>query len=539
MPKPVRAKEKVRSNKRAAADVIDRLLEHTKPSFDGFFIEEPKLLFANNGLAVDPKTGIENYGPFELNHASRSKVRVGIVGTGDGIQAVISYLSRCQSPVHAGFNSRGKPYDPICFPSFPGSTEETSFRCQFVSDVSIQRPIPLQSFEAAVKALSPSQKLQQVVDLVIKELEALAELEAVPDVVVFVMPPVVERECGSIGLEFQGKKIELSLAEKIERKLAKESVRTGQSMLGLKFDVADEQIPVTQRGFWNLHHALKAHSMSSDLSTQLMWEKTLTGDGTSQDPASVAWNLLTALYYKAGNRPWQLQTLPENVCYIGVSFYRDSPYANADVQTSLAQVFGAGDGLVLKGRRAIVDKRRDRKPHLDEVAAEQLLSQAIDLYSKQTKTTPRRVVVHKTSRYWPEELRGFNKALGSVNLYDFLALETLGTRFMRLGKKPPLRGTVIALGPRNYLVYTLGYIPYFREYPGMRTPNPLEVVEHHGTSPAQDVCQEILALTKLNWNSCAFASSVPITIRFARDVGKILAELPKGIEPKTKYKFYM
>jgi hypothetical protein len=139
----------------------------------------------------------------------------------------------------------------------------------------------------------------------------------------------------------------------------------------------------------------------------------------------------------------------------------------------VAQVFGAGEGLVLKGRRAIIDKQRDRKPHLDEIAAEQLLTQAVDLYSRQTKTSPRRVVIHKTSKYWPEELRGFKKALGSVNLYDFLTLETIGTRFMRVGKKPPLRGTVVMLPPRNDLIYTLGYISYFRDYPGMRTPRPL------------------------------------------------------------------
>src|SRR5262249_20091572 len=65
---------------------------------------------------------------------------------------------------------------------------------------------------------------------------------------------------------------------------------------------------------------------------------------------------------------------------------------------------------------------------------------------------------------WPEELRGFKKALGSINLYDFLTLEALGTRFMRVGKKPPLRATVVMLTPRNYLIYTLGYIPYFRDY---------------------------------------------------------------------------
>ena len=53
------------------------------------------------------------------------------------------------------------------------------------------------------------------------------------------------------------------------------------------------------------------------------------------------------------------------------------------------------------------------------------------------------------------------------------------------------------------------------------------------------ICEEILALTKVNWNSCFFGSSVPITIRFAKNVGKILAELPPGVTPQTKYKFYM
>lgn len=80
---------------------------------------------------------------------------------------------------------------------------------------------------------------------------------------------------------------------------------------------------------------------------------------------------------------------------------------------------------------------------------------------------------------------------------------------------------------------------YLRSYPGKRIPRPLGVIEHHGDSPAVTVCQEILALTKLNWNSCAFGSGIPITIRFARDVGKILTELPKDFQPVTKYKFYM
>lgn len=211
------------------------------------------------------------------------------------------------------------------------------------------------------------------------------------------------------------------------------------------------------------------------------------------------------------------------------------------MQTSLAQVFsGVGEGLVLKGERATVDKSRgDRKAHLDEKGAKALLERAIALYEQHHHGKPKRVVVHKSSRYWPEELEGFKKGLGDIQRYDFLALERLETRFMRLGQEPPLRGTMITLAPRQYLVFTVGYVPYFGLYPGMRVPNPIGIVEHVGDSPAKQVCHEVMSLTKINWNSCAFACSDPITTQFARTVGRILTEVPDGIPKESKYKFYM
>jgi hypothetical protein len=93
MPKAAKANGPRRSRRRPAINVIDRLLEHTNPS-DAFFIEEPNLVFARGGLAVDPKTGIETHGPFELDQSGRSKLRVGIIGTGNGIQ---TGRSRCLS----------------------------------------------------------------------------------------------------------------------------------------------------------------------------------------------------------------------------------------------------------------------------------------------------------------------------------------------------------------------------------------------------------------------------------------------------------
>ena len=98
--------------------------------------------------------------------------------------------------------------------------------------------------------------------------------------------------------------------------------------------------------------------MATGLTTQMAWETTLKGDGITQDPASAAWNFFTALYYKSNNIPWQLASVPQNTCFVGVTFYKESPLEGADMQSSLAQVFsGHGEGLVLKGEKALVDKK--------------------------------------------------------------------------------------------------------------------------------------------------------------------------------------
>jgi hypothetical protein len=57
-------------------------------------------------------------------------------------------------------------------------------------------------------------------------------------------------------------------------------------------------------------------------------------------------------------------------------------------------------------------------------------------------------------------------------------------------------------------------------------PHLVDVVEYYGEVPTELLAREILVFTKLNWNSCAFAFSQPITIRLARSVGAILAALP-------------
>lgn len=536
-PQGGRPKSRPRPSVSRGALLMQRLITDATSSFPAWHIEEPKLIFAGDRRTEDPKTGITVFGPRQLDQLSRQAIRIGVVGTGETVQLLHNWLSTAEGRITAGRNKAGKAYDAVLAPDFPGFSPDSPFRCALELDERLCETLPLKDVEQAVEGASFSARVRGVVEVVAERLGVLAEREPSPDVVICAMPELVDRACGPQGRRGVFRAVPLTPRQRAEKRMRRQAARVGQMLLA--FPSTDDE--PEQEEHWDFHNALKVHAMRSQLPTQLIWESTLAGTRDTQDPATIAWNFFTALFYKAGNVPWELGFEAPGTCFVGVTFYRERPGASAVTRVSLAQVFSeTGDGLVLRGEPVEWDRDRDRKPHLSEPAARKLLEHAIQQYEKHFNK-PRRVVVHKTSRYWPEELAGFKAGLGDVQSFDFLTLERRGIRFLRLGHEPPLRGTVIQLARRNYLLYTRGYVPYLRAYPGMRVPNPIEIAEHHGDSSADKVCSEILALTKLNWNNCGFASRDPITIAFSRQVGRILTELPAvGIEaPLTKYKYYM
>lgn len=209
------------------------------------------------------------------------------------------------------------------------------------------------------------------------------------------------------------------------------------------------------------------------------------------------------------------------------------------MRTSLAQIFTyTGEGLVLRGDEFEWDSEKDRSPHLSEKDASGLLKKVISLYTRQMNQPSTRVVIHKSSRYWPEEKKGFETALEGITYHDLVAIETRGIRFFRYGQYPPLRGTVVKLSSKNYILYTKGYIPYLRTYPSPHIPVPLEILEHYGDSPQETVLAEILSLSKMNWNSADFGLAT-ITLLFSKKVGDVMTSLPKDIVPQHEYRYYM
>ena len=57
---------------------------------------------------------------------------------------------------------------------------------------------------------------------------------------------------------------------------------------------------------------------------------------------------------------------------------------------------------------------------------------------------------------------------------------------------------------------------------GLEVPNPLSVEIIKGESDIEIVCKDVLALTKLNYNTCSYGDGLPVTLKFADSIGEIL-----------------
>lgn len=302
----------------------------------------------------------------------------------------------------------------------------------------------------------------------------------------------------------------------------------------------------------DFHAMLKARSLKYSRPIQILrrgtWDQSFkdpTRSGTQrtrQDEATRAWNLHTALYYKAGGVPWRLPRRGSDLatCYVGVAFYR--PLGEQTLETSVAQVFNErGDGVIVRGGKAAILKD-DRQAHLSEGDAYELLESALDRYRAEHRTTPARVVLHKTSSYTPAELTGFRSAAASqrLSLLELLWLtRSEPTRLFRTGEFPPLRGTLLSLTESRHVLYTRGSVPDYQTYPGMYVPRPLGFRTVDAEIGAMELAGELLALTKMNWNATPLDGQLPITLRTADTVANILRHLGADEKPAGRYAFYM
>ena len=107
----------------------------------------------------------------------------------------------------------------------------------------------------------------------------------------------------------------------------------------------------------------------------------------------------------------------------------------------------------------------------------------------------------------------------------------LGLQLMTLGFEVwsdfyNLRGLAYINGPSSGYLWSVGFVPRLGTSLASEVPNPLYSEIIQGKSDIKQVLQDILALTKLNYNVCIYADGKPVTLRFADNIGDILTAAP-------------
>lgn len=484
-----------------------------------FSIDEPDLQFAQAPHPC-PRAGITRYGVYDsLQESRRERIHVGAVGNSQALDKLNRWFEVCAKEIPG----KAGAAQPNLFPAFCGFNRQSGFKAEFLLSSEIARQIANADLKDIDKLEMWDQRVARAVELYYREIKFLAQNRTV-DVIVCVLPDSLY------------KKVAVEQDESSEEEPVGDI--DGEDQLGRDDDEEDlTELEV------NFRRMLKARTMFLGRPIQIVREHSLGLDvPDQQDDATKAWNFCTALYYKSGQTiPWKMvadKNRP-SVCALGISFYRSRD--RQTLNTSLAQIFDElGNGLILRGTPVQEDKV-DRRPFLSMEQAAELVTRGLAEYRDAVRTMPARLVIHKSSKFRAGELDGFRQAAKTlgVGAIDFVTIMPSKLRLFRGKLYPPCRGTRIELEPAVQLLYTRGAVPYYSTYPGKYLPEPLELRIVESEEAPGVISQEVLALTKMNWNNTQFDGKFPVTLGCARKVGEILKYLAMQEAPQIRYSFYM
>lgn len=476
------------------------------------YIEEPSLQFGTDHH-ICPKSGIYTYNPFDVSQVRPEKITIGVIGKADSVDKILEWLESCKTHIDG---KQSKTPHPNLFMNFCGFNKTVGFKCEIAYDDTYLRKLNNSDFENIIKEQTSLEDIiTEITSLYLNEIKFLSKNKK-PDVILCAlsenfMKHIMEAKPKNTGDD----------DEEVPEK-----------------DFDEEEVSKKEQNF---RRNLKAKAMQYNVPIQIIRDRIAKPTAEMQDAATIAWNFFTALYYKASGTPWALirKDSAETTCYAGISFFKSRD--KKSTQTSIAQIFNElGKGIILRGEE-IVLKKNDRTPHLDEQQAFNLLTQSLKEYYDAVKIYPKRLVLHKTSNFNQDEIYGFTQAARElhINQINLVSIQTSDIRLYRSGNYPPMRGTHFTMTDNHHVLYTRGSVPYYETYPGRYIPRAIEIkLAAYDESP-NVICDEILALTKMNWNNTQFDRQMPITIECARNVGEILKYLGEDEQMQLKYSFYM
>lgn len=480
-------------------------------------LTEPSLEFAGGARHLDPRFGVVEYGPVDLTAPGAPRtINVGLLGAQADIDATRAWLESCQMHIDGKNEER-----PGLWPAWPGFTTDVGYHSELAFEKRLQRSIKARAL-AALDGLDPRKRVESAVELFLDELQTLVQ-EGRPHVVICCIPDSL---------------VDLDAPPRVPPVDAPDVVDTET--------VESPRLPA-------FHDLLKARAMPLRVPLQLIRPSTYDPKRARrqkrktwktkqrQDPASIAWNFFTALYYKAGGTPWRMVRASTDLdtCFVGVTFFRTAD--GRETATSVAQVYNQrGDGVVVRGGPAY-RSNEDRLLHLSEPDSYAVARDAMVAYRNEHRHLPARIIVQKTSPFDMCEREGMLRAADELGLdsCELVWVTNPTTRLYRDGYHPPRRGTYLELAPDQGVLYTRGSVEWYETYAGMYVPRPIALRAAHIERSLRDVAEEVLALTKMNWNSTRFDGRLPVTLRTARQVADIIKHLAPDQPVEPNYGYYM
>ncbi len=410
-------------------------------------IEEPLLSFGFNQRTEHPKDGLFLYGPPASNQ-NPARMDVGVIGTAEGIRRYETWVTAMSGTIAAP--ETGRQENKSLWPGF-----EATFGVPWPAKPFATIAIDGNVLSNRIRTEDRHEAIFKAVDVYSDALRKyLREEEARPQFWFAVVPEEVFRfgRPKSVVPKDQRVKSTGSLG----RKAAKSILSKGSLF------IEEMEAAVLYEYELNFHNQLKARLLDTGQVLQVVRETTLTPtefeEGmrrSLQDSASVAWNLATTSFYKAGGRPWRVADVREGVCYVGLVFKRIENTKGRDNACCGAQMFlNSGEGVVFKGAVGPWYSESDDSFHLNRERAAELMKMVISSYEEMHGKPPTELFIHGKTWFDKDEWEGFQSTVpASTKLVGIRIRRQNELKLFRYGSKPVLRGTAIIISDRRAYLF--------------------------------------------------------------------------------------
>lgn len=498
------------------------------------YLKEPTLEFGHGQSLEDPRDGLTLFGP--LDEGKPYGIRAGLVGTPAGVARFNQWVSGLSEPI---LESQGG----LVRPGFPGF--EAVFGIPWSASPTVVREVSGAELSQVLRIGDGNIRVFRAVSIYADKIAEVSRNEDVGVDIWFVVIPDEVYEYGR-----PESRVDPSVRVDLEASLSRAYVRQMQTSPPLW----EEDIALAEPYQYEVHfrNQIKARFLHNPVPIQVVRESTVArndfldarGNPRRQLDAesAVAWNLSCSTFYKVGGRPWKLSAVRRGVCYVGLAFkLQDTVAGGGDNACCAAQMFlDSGDGVVFKGAVGPWYNSTRGDFHLSRAAARELMNLAVSSYAERMGGPPEQVFVHGKVRFDDDEWGGFVEGAGTESeVVGVYMRPSRDLKLFRQGEYPIMRGLAYVRDGRRGYLWTTGFIPRLGTYPGWEVPWPLYVEVVRGDSDIEVVLRDVLALTKLNYNTCIYGDGTPVTLRFADAVGDVLTAGPVGDVPPLAFRYYI